>query len=86
MTGQPEMHLGIAAEQAALGFDQRHLLGQAEVHFVEIGVADQRVLLGHLLTINGEALFGCRLGRHEIVKGVKKVKALKRWNGRVGTW
>ena len=54
--------LGVLAQEAALGFEQGHFLGQAEVDFVEVGVADQRVLLRHLLAVDLEALLGGELG------------------------
>ena len=56
--------LGVLAQEAALGFEQGHLLGQAEVDLVEVGVADQRVLLRHLLAVDLEALFGGEFGGH----------------------
>ena len=56
--------LGVLALEAALGFEQGHLLGQAEVDLVEVGVADQRVLLRHLLAVDLEALLGGELGGH----------------------
>ena len=50
--------LGVLAQEAALRFEQGHLLGQTQVDFVKVGVADQRVLLRHLLAIDLEALLG----------------------------
>ena len=56
--------LGVLALETALGFDQGHLLRQAEVDLVKIGTASQRVLLRHLLAGDLEALFSGELGGH----------------------
>ena len=49
---------GVLALKAALGFEQGDLRGQTEVDFVEVGVADQGVLLRHLLAIDLKTLLG----------------------------
>jgi hypothetical protein len=72
--------LGVAAEEAALGFEQRHLLGQTQVDLVEVSVADQGFLLRHPLPPNLEALLGSQLGRHgsslNELNGLERLNAL----------
>ena len=55
--------LGVLAQKAAFGFEQGHFLGEAEVDLSKVGVADQRVLLRHLLAVDLETLLGGELGR-----------------------
>ncbi len=46
------------ALQAAPRLQQRQLLGEPQVHFIEIGIARmRRILLRHLLPVNRHALF-----------------------------
>jgi hypothetical protein len=50
--------------KATLGFHERHLLGQAQIHFLKIGLTDERILFRHLLPRDLEPLFCGNLLSH----------------------
>ena len=64
ITGQPETHLGSLHCRQRSASSSARLFGQAKVDFFEVGVADQGILFGHLLTLDLQPLFGRRFGRH----------------------
>ena len=49
----------ILALQAALGFEQRQLLGESEIDLTEIAGARAGILLRHFLSLNRKPLFSC---------------------------